>query len=80
MLSLSFSQNILICFFGMVFYFALGGNRIANTFEPPVIPIEGVTFNAHTATKLSLGSMAIINGFVYLADTIFGIIDLKNSE
>lgn len=65
-------QNILFSLCGSIFYFALGSIRIDR-----MIP-EGV--DKDHEVKLAIGAMAIINGFVYLADTALAVVDLKNDD
>ena len=55
---------------GSAFYLALGSNRIAHTWDD--LPATNRNM------KLTIGALAIINGIVYLVDTLFAIIDLKN--
>ena len=56
--------------FGCAFYIGLGSNRIAHTWMNVA--------KTNKDMKLSIGALAIINGFVYLVDVLFAVIDLKN--
>ena len=74
-------QNLLITLCGSLFYFALGANRIAHIYEPwDSLTSEMEENLLHTSTKLALGSLAIINGFVYLGDLVLGLLDCKKDE
>ena len=49
-------------------------------YEPTGSLASEVNDLLNTDTKLALGSLAIINGFVYLGDLALGVIDLKRED
>ena len=75
-ISLSFLQNLIFTICGSVFYFALGSIRIDRMYDYPNVKELDKDYDV----KLAIGSLAIVNGFVYLVDTAFGVIDLKNDD
>ena len=59
--------------FGFLFYVALGSNRIAHTFSKEAAPEKH-------AVKMALGSVSILQGFVFLADSVFSLRNFRDKD